>query len=244
MEETAQQNPFNADEFAAPVLAEVAAMDNESIGKELLRLGGVDFYAVPVYQDAFECMTPERLLGLYVLAQTLNDIEPLDDELSGHNLGGMKRDAYLRARREHRIAHHQKVEQELRMEGREILSQYRKLRRAPAAKREGNTNTKLRGLYERKVARFKARREDLDTCNTALEYVLRDRADIRLWCDVADVNVERFYRAVERRLLLKGRCSIELRGLLEEFRQGKDRSGPTRKDMLARYELRAFSGGN
>jgi hypothetical protein len=191
----------------------------------------------------------EKEVALQVLVRCLDDIEPLWEKpprASGVVLNQLvERFISTRARR---IAKHQAIEEALRKDGVRILREYAaKLRGLRAVPRGGwaeSRRKQLRRMFEKRVESHRKAVETLDELNTALDWVLSSRAEVEFWCSCAGVEPQRFYEAVERRLLLKGRCSIGLKAILDSMRAlRRVRPLPARFTTRPQdYEVSSFRG--
>lgn len=201
------------------------SFDHKGIIKQLTALGGCSY--MPQLVDMW---TPERAFALYVIAQALSDIDPLDPQIPLEIYGSPKRltDFFnrLEERRKQRVIAQQETEEQLRLEGVAIVCDYRsnlrssfKARNVKFSKtlRKWKTGREYRRLhqeYHSKFYRHIASRDEIDRTNFALRWFEEDQSAVALWCDLADIDLSRCYRAVERRLLRLERCSIKIHQII------------------------------
>lgn len=235
-----------------PVFGE---LDAKQVSSRLLRLSGYGYYPYWQFQDAFEDLGTERVFALLVLASALDDIDPIDTKppMGWHPA---QIAALFRAQdkqRTRRILRLQEIEARHLAEGRAIVREFREAMRLRRRAEEnktikatygGNSDThtivKIRYRYKKKLESFKARVEDEDLTNAAIDWFVREQGMVKFWCHMADVNVERCYLAAERRLLALGRCSPALHKITTELRAGREWKYEIELNPLNRYENRAW----
>lgn len=223
--------------------SDIDAMRADSVASNVVQLSGYGYYPLYEFQEAFEQIGADRLFALYVLAKALDDIESLD-AYAPPDMSSAKLTTFFIQQdklREKRIEKLRAVEEKHRREGRELLAEYRRALResggsASAMKqtrrgvhsgrhREGTKSKfekgSLRYKYDLRLQSFKARMEEENPHEAALNWFTDDQGMVAFWCHLADVGVERCYAAVERRLELIGRGSPKIHAMLKEMRKAK-----------------------
>lgn len=252
MQPTVNQIIEAQDQIAPKVDPVLEVLETKEVGQRLMRLSGYGYYPVQQFQDAFERMTPERAFAIYVLAQALDDIEPVDVRPPS-NFGPASITRLFAAQdkaRRNRIRRLQQIEAVIRRDVKTFLVKYRQTLKQHGGlqARDKNCNSNSahqkgktwRQVFERKRDMFNAEAENRDPVNASLQWFLTERGMVEFWCHMADVSVERCYLAVERRLLSLGRCSIALRAIIKELRKGRTWDYEIELNPLNRYENRAW----
>lgn len=232
-------------------------LDPKQVQTRLLHLSGYQYHPTYYFNDAFEDMSAERAFALMVLASALDDIEPIDIK-PPLNLSPAQITQLFAAQdksRRKRIERQRKIEDAIRQDGRDLLRKYRqelkergglKARSAKAQRGGGSTHLQgksVRQKWDRKLRKFNAEAENRDACNASLKWFCEERGMVEFWCHLADVGLERLYLAVDRRLALIGRCSIELHAMLKEMRRGREWKHEIEINPMSRYENRAWQSG-
>lgn len=208
-------------------------LDVKSIVAQILTLSGHKYRPITEFRDILEIWTPERAFATYVLAQALKDIEPLAAEVPDNILGSPKRLTswfeHEKRQRTKRIVVQQFREQEFRHQELELGRNYRhdlricyagikakRVRKFQLIRQEPQFR-RLQNRYRKLYSTLNTRKES-DTIGAAIRWFENERAAVRMWCDLACVDLLRCYIGVQRRLALIGRCSIPIQKIIKQLR--------------------------
>jgi len=220
------------------------SLDIDSICCSILRLSGFSYIEPTKFKDAFDVWTQERIFAVHVLVLALSDIAPLDPEPPPAIFGSPKRLTDWVSRhdciRQTKILDQQIIEEELRLEGINLLSKYRReykafirsfdLRHYPIkrykinniqTKKQTVKYRKLRYKYDQLVCQLNLKKSEKDLHNTAIDWFTSELPSVEMWCHLASIDILRCYEGVQRRIQTVNRSSIKIQAIIKELRKPK-----------------------